>query len=131
MKISNNPSSSTPCPLVGRLADIRRSLERNEAKQNVLVQKFKALRDEHQDLLEKLDVLQDQERLAALVGKTVRLIPGRNYVGRVRNLLGHTGTLVEVKRTRCLVDFDQHGKWALLCDCVQGLDDQSFFLPLA
>lgn len=94
-------------------------------------QKAKRLRKSLEDCTNEgflLDRRLHRERLRLLIGKPVI----RKYRRSDHPELNEaTGTLLEVRRTRCTVDFGEHGKWAMPIEEVASpVTEQGMFLSV-
>jgi hypothetical protein len=113
------------------MKDTIESLTAEEAK---LRNKLKRLREQRDAIEGRLRAIEDQKHrlaIAELVGKQVRIRTRYPVGDRCHKLNDVAGVLVELKRTRAVVDFGEHGRWRWPIDELLPADQaewQGFFM---
>lgn len=98
-----------------KLADLRKQL----AKAEVAKKRHDQQAREAQQRIFAIERAIHAEEIRSIVGQQVK----RRYRGSSNPQLNDAiGTLIEVRRTRCTVDFGTHGKWEFLISDILPLD---------
>lgn len=119
--------------LQAELAELEKRNKEIAAKRKRLDARRERLRKEHRNLEEERNKwYRDKERLelVALIGQQVKLGYRLDKNDKDVWLNGATGVLLEVKRTRCRVDFGDRGTWTMQIRDIIGADAElGFLLP--